>query len=458
MGTILCPAVCGGALFWSAVVYDGRMPSLKVPGLLAAVCASVLVCNTATAQYKIAQVVYENPGPFTQQQLAAVSGVKPGDPATSATLQAGAQKLSDTGFFDDIGADFSGNTLHLVAVFHLKPTPRNAMIAVSYENFVWLTPQEIDAAIHARMPLYFGALQENTPQVDAVAEALTQALAAKGVTAKVDHESLEPTLEHPLRSLAFRVVSPRPVVANIQLAGVTPDLRPLVQASVNATAHRPYNAGLAGTLTRESILAPLLDAGYLHAELKDLTVETAAPDGRSVPVVVHASLAAGDVYHLSSIAFGGTPLMSSEAFAAGARMHAGDLASRKALLETLKPLDEAYRKQGYLDVVVKADPREDPAAHTVAYTVTVTPGEQYRVGKVTAEGLDPAAHADFEKNFLLKPGELYNPVYVAGFIKNNTALKSLATYTGTFKAYADPNTHTVELVLSFFTGPTVNVH
>ncbi len=49
----------------------------------------------------------------------------------------------------------------------------------------------------------------------------------------------------------------------------------------------------------------------------------------------------------------------------------------------------------------------------------------------------------------MKPGELYNPEYVAGFLKANTALQALAGYSAGFKAYADPNTHLVDLVITF---------
>jgi outer membrane protein insertion porin family len=71
---------------------------------------------------------------------------------------------------------------------------------------------------------------------------------------------------------------------------------------------------------------------------------------------------------------------------------------------------------------------------------------------VTANNLDPAARADFNRGFLMKAGDLYNPEYLAGFLKNNTALRALDGYSFTFKAYADPNTHTVDLVLTFFRG------
>jgi outer membrane protein insertion porin family len=85
----------------------------------------------------------------------------------------------------------------------------------------------------------------------------------------------------------------------------------------------------------------------------------------------------------------------------------------------------------------------------MAYTVTVTPGEIYRIHEVTASNLDPAARADFDRGFLMKAGEIYNPEYVAQFLKNNTALRALEGYSASFKAYADPNNHTVDLVITF---------
>ena len=103
-----------------------------------------------------------------------------------------------------------------------------------------------------------------------------------------------------------------------------------------------------------------------------------------------------------------------------------------------------------MDVVIKTTPATDMATHQVAYTVTVVPGEQYRMHEITVNGLDPEARKDFDRGFLMKAGELYSPEYVATFIKKNTALQALAPYSGSFKAYADPNTHTVDLVVTFF--------
>ena len=439
------------------------MPNHWKPLSLLSLCT--LLSVPAAAQYAARKIVFQNPGGASQAQLEAVSGFHAGTKFSTADLSAAAQKIADTGFYDNVGAAVDGNNnAALTVVFKLTPSSPGEFLPTGFENFVWLTPDEITRAIQVKLPLYNGVLTEAGNQADTAADALAEALRAKGVTVgvaavgalpvqfKVEHETVEPTLEHPTRVLEFRVVNPMPVVQNIKLGGVSPEMVPLLQKSVNHTAHTAFNEGKAGFITQEAILAPLLDAGYAQAILSHMTMDVGTPGNGKVPLVLTTTLTPGPIYKVSTLTFAGAPLYSAADFAKNAKLHTGDVASRKALLDTLAPLDAAYRSKGYMDVIIKADPAFDPGASTVAYTVAVTPGEPYHLKDITANGLDPAARADFDKYFLEHPGDAYNPIYVAGFIKNNTALKSLAPYSGMYKAYAHPDTHTVDLVLTFAGG------
>ena len=423
--------------------------------------AFILLAGTAlpcAAQitYTAAKIVFNHPGPYTQAQLETAAGIHPGYAFNANDLGNAAQRLVDTGYFANVGATLSGMTNHADVLFDIQPLDNSQMIHVGYENFVWLTHAEVEAALRAKSPLFLDFLPENSPLADTFADALIDALAAKGVTAKVTHDTIEPTLISPARTLEFRIAAPGIHVANVKLAGVATDLVPLIQKSVNAAARAPYTESPAGATTADHILAPLLDAGYINATLSDIALAPAVT-GNSASVVVSATLTPGDIYHVSGITFAGTPLLSADAFAATEKLHPGDIASRAQLYETLKPLDAAYRRQGYTDIITQAAPTLDTAARQVAYTVTVTPGEQYRIHDVLANNLDPAAKADFDRGFLMKTGELYNPEYVGTFLKNNTALRALEGYAATYKAYADPNTHTVDLVLTFARNPSVEV-
>jgi len=417
--------------------------------------APVLLATTIPAAsgqtYTAAKIVFNHPGQYSQAQLEAAAGMHVGATFTADDLGNAAQRLADSGFFDKVGGTVQGSLKATTVLFDVSPIDRTQLLHVGFENFVWLSHSEIEDALRAKAPLFQDYLPENSPLQDVFATVLTQALAAKGITAKVAYDTEEPTLAAPERTVEFRIATPSIRVANVKLGGVSPDLVPLIQKSVNAAAKSPYNEGLAGGTTQDAILAPLLDAGYIQASLSKIALAPAVTsDGASV--ILSATLIPGEVYHVAGISFAGSPLLSAEAFAATEKLHAGDVASRARLIETLMPLDTAYRRQGYMDVVVQAAPAIDANAHQVAYTVSVTPGEQYRIHQVTTNNLDPAGQADFERGFLMKAGELYNPEYVRTFLIKNTALKALEEYSATYKAYADTNTHTVDLVVTFVRG------
>ncbi len=437
------------------------LTSMRTLRVLSAFAFLLCGLSLQAQTYTAARVHFSSLGTFTQQQLEDAAGVHAGTTLTATELGAAAQRLVDTGYFDEMSATVEGKVTAVTVEFDDKPTPLEHMMHVGFENFIWLTHDEIDAAIRAKVPLFNDYLLDNSPHEPELKTALAAALAAKSIVAEVSCEDFESTLRHPRREIGCRIVKPSIRVANIKLGGVTPTLVPLIQKSVNATARTAYTEGPANETTEDRILAPLLDAGYIEAKLTESTPVPSAAVDNTVPVVLAAQLVPGEVFHVSAIHFAGNEFLSAEAFASTAKLHPGDIASRHDLLETLSPLDMAYRRKAYMDVIIHATPTLDAANHQVAYTVTVEPGEQYKIHEVTANNLDAAAKVDFDRGFLLKPGDLYNPEYVSTFLKQNTALLHLAGYSAGFRSYADPNTHTVDLVINFVkggSGTTVTVH
>lgn len=399
--------------------------------------------------YTAGTIEFLNCGEYSHDDLEGAAGIHPGGKFTADDLSASAQRLVDTGYFDDVTASLVGKFTSMKVTYQLKPTPKAAMLHVGYQNFVWLSRAEIDAAVKVKSPLFRGYLPEGSANQDLLKTALTEALASKGLQSAVVYETVEPTLAHPVREIEFRVSKPFVRVANVKLGGVSTALVPYVQKSVNGTALTAFVEEPSGLTTADKILEPLLDAGYVQASLSEMQVTPdAAADGR-VGVVVAATLNSGEVYKAAGVTFAGAPLFSADEFASKAKLHAGDVASRKALLETLQPLDSTYRRQGYMDVTIVARPAIHEETHEVAYTVTLAPGEQYRVDELTAENLDAGAKAAFEKVFRTRKGELYNPEYVAEFIKNNSSVKEFQPYVANYVAYAHPKTHTVDLVITF---------
>jgi outer membrane protein assembly factor BamA len=403
---------------------------------------------SAVAQYTVGIVVYKNPGPYRQADLDAALGLHSGQPLSTAGLQAAAQRLIDTGYFDDVQVKSAGSFKSLEITFELKPYGAEHLTPAGFENFVWLTPEELAAALHKAAPLFHGALPDAGNQPDAINAALTAALAAKGVNATVTHITIEPSTAQPMRTVEFLVEQPMVRVHSIVLQGVSPAMAAAVDTLAQRLKGSRYNEGL-GTTTQSVLLSPYNQAGYLDAKLSGVHYTTSPAAGGAVDVDIAATVDEGAAYRVASLNFAGTAVAPAATLTAAAKLHAGDIASRKLLLQTFAPVDQAYRKQGYMDVVVQPGEVLDRTAHTVAYTVTVAPGEQYRLRSVNATGLDPAARKEFDRAWTMNAGDLYNVTYVMSFLDNNTALRALSQYSFAFKAAADPMTHTVDLNLTF---------
>ena len=147
----------------------------------------------AHAQYSIDSVTYNHAGPYTTPELAAVSGLEAGQLLTQNSLGNAAQHLLDTGLFSDATIDYTGTGMRRGLVVDLKPIPLDKLLPASFENFVWFTPEELTAGIHAHVPLYRGVASDAGTLPDDIQSALQQMLAAKGITATLSHEIVEPT-------------------------------------------------------------------------------------------------------------------------------------------------------------------------------------------------------------------------------------------------------------------------
>lgn len=153
----------------------------------------------AQVTYTVGTITFRNPAGFSQQQLEDAAGMHPGKTFQTPDLKDAAQKLSDTGYFDTVGAALNGPVKAVTVIFELKPLTKAQLLHAGFENFVWLTPDETEKLTKGKVPLYNGYLPEVPALDDSVSTALEQAIAAKGFQVSVKNEILEPTVEHPER-------------------------------------------------------------------------------------------------------------------------------------------------------------------------------------------------------------------------------------------------------------------
>lgn len=410
--------------------------------LSAALALAVAPC--ALAQYSIRNIEIHGAAPYSEQEILSVSGLRPGQMMAHNSLGDAAQHLLDTGVFADAGIDLTGAGTARTVLIQLKPLPPTSFAPVTFANFPWWSPAELDAAVRKAVPLYRGGIPPAGNLPDTIDAALISLLATKGVHGSVSNASVPASNLHPQLTWEFHLDDPGLRIASINVTGSPAALDPTMQRIAQHASGYPYSA----RAVADMILAPLRDAGYTDAQLSDTTT-TVEPSGSGYAVRYTASVIPGDVYHVSNVAWQPTSIYAQDAFTHDAKLHSGDLASQKSLLATEQSILNAYLHLGYLDAYIETHPQEDKTAHTVSYSLAVMPGEVYHIKSVTPLNLSPAAQKDFDFGWLLKPGAAYDPIYAASFLTSNTALRNLAGYTASFQASADSNTHTVDLTINF---------
>lgn len=365
-----------------------------------------LLTVESPGQFVAKHVLFLNAAPYSQADLLTLEPIKPGQSFTQADLQAAAGVLADSGYFSDVQASLDGPAKGIDVRFQLVPLAQSKLFLPTFGNLVWLSAAELKEFTQSIPLLSFG-IPEGGSQKDAVQTALEHQLASRSIPARIGYTVIEPESAHPRGLIEYRAESPRIIVQKAALAGVPPAMAPDVYAILRRVQNSLYDESATGNSTADMLLSPWKNNGYIDAHL-DAFQRSIDPASTSQRVLVnlHATVVAGDPYQFSSFTFAGTPLESSQQFAATVRLHDGEVFSRSKLLASLQPATDAYHAQGYIDAVVNAEPTRDIAGHKIAYTITVDPGVQYRLRTVTIVGLPTSVRADFDAAFKLKAGDI----------------------------------------------------
>src|ERR1035441_2423563 len=126
------------------------MRLFRVFPVLAAVCLCAFSILLFAQTRVLREISFTGAPAYSQAELLAFTGLKPGGSATQQQLDDAAPHLNDTGLVD--GVTFAGRDKGIV--YALKPAPASAMLPVRFGNFVWWQDDEIDRTLKARVALY----------------------------------------------------------------------------------------------------------------------------------------------------------------------------------------------------------------------------------------------------------------------------------------------------------------
>jgi outer membrane protein assembly factor BamA len=368
------------------------MPRFLRTSLLAGLlgCALSLGAQTWTPK----TIRFEGAPSQDQAQLITLIGLKPGTAMSKEEIEAGLQKLADTGSFTDLSYTVNAEAL----VIKLSGSEDTGQAPVRFANFLWWQPTDLEHLVETEVPLYHGELSLTGTLTTQVEATLVSLLQQKGVTAKVD-------ALRDKRGLVLAIEQPSILVGNVAIDEAQPRFgRTMAQFRAELHGQDVDVATTSATIQHDGAEI-FRNAGYLDARIDAPAYSTPHPAAAGAYAVdITAAAHPGELYRVTKMNLVAAAPLSESALRGVAELHAGDLAAPMGLAITGQKCARLYQNLGYLDAEAQDAASVDHIAHTAEYTVTMSAGELYHLAGIDASALPADLQAALAQDKRLSPG------------------------------------------------------
>ena len=389
---------------------------------------------------------FQGASQYTQQELLAAAGMKPGTRLNSGEVKARAKQLNDTGLFKEVKYTLDSKTL----LFTL--TPSSQLFPMHLENVPLTSGTELDARLQGRFPLYRSLLPSSGSMVDGICRILEEMLAAKGVKATVKAALTSGLGPQKITAVNFTVVSPAVRIGRIQLAGVSPAMQAKASLLASGQSGNSFDTENTPVGLQHAFEDLYQDQGYAAVRVDVAQIDPFIVSDQAVDIPYTVTVKEGGVYKLGTIDFPSSALVAR-----------ADVEKKVAKYPTGsgRPLDlfvlavrDTYHAHGYLDCSIALHPSFNEVAHIVNYSLEITPGPQYRLASVKFDGAPDAMAARLKPAWKMAKGDVFDESYLSGFAaqaqkKDKPLAKWMQTVIATYDFRADPATHEVNCVFHF---------
>jgi outer membrane protein assembly factor BamA len=412
-------------------------------------CSLSLPAHSLPAQKKVpppSAIRFQGAPQYTQQELLAAAGIKPGTRLSPVEVKARARQLNDTGLFKEV--KFSSDRKGLLFTL----TPSTQLFPMHLDNLPFAPGKELDATLHDRFPLYHGQLPASGSMDDGICRAFEEMLAAKGAKATVKAALTSDLGPQKLTGINFTVASPTVHIGRIQLAGTSPAMQARASLLASQQAGNSFDTENTVIGLRRAFEDLYHDQDYAAVQVDVAQSDPLAVSDQSIDVPYAVTIKEGGIYKLGTI-----------------DLPAGALVTRSEIEKVLskspgrsgRPLDlfvlavrDAYNAHGYLDCSVTLNPSFNESAHVVNYSLQIDPGTQYRLASVKFDGAPDAMAAKLKLAWKMTSGDVFDQSYLSNFAalaqkKDKPLSKWMQTVITTYDVKADPVTHEVNCIFHF---------
>jgi outer membrane protein assembly factor BamA len=406
----------------------------------------------AAVNGKLAAIHVAGTKRYTPAEIIAASGLRIGVEASQNDFQEAAQRLGECGFFSNVAYSYS--SLSNGTRLDLELVDSDKLVPAHFENFVWFTDAELLASIHEKLPLFKDEVPVGGTLSDQISDILQNLLIPLSSSAHADYTRETKENGGPVVAVNFRVSGVTLTITEITFQGAGPDELPALKTASEKLIGKDYSRSAVATYA-EVYLLPIYQArGYLNATLANPLPKVAGETADDTEVSVQLTAAPGVQYKISDIQWEGNKAFSADKLQNLVHAKSGDLANAPKLKSELEKVHALYTTRGYMMAKVKAVPKLDDEAKTVAYALQVSEGDVFHLGDLDIQGLDPKTTDRLREAWSLHESDPYDATYPQRFFDDTVKLLSRdVTWTISIHEGVNEGDKTVDVSLRYGIKP-----
>jgi outer membrane protein assembly factor BamA len=351
---------------------------------------------------------------YTPEQIKAATGLQMGQTVSEDDFKTVSRHLGETGAFSDVAYAFQYSSEGAKLEFQLADATQ--FVPARFDNFIWLSDQELLQELQARVPLFNGELPVAGDLPDQVADALQALVTERNLQGKADYLRYAPQ-DGPIAAFVYTVAGPAIHIRNVEFAGaVAPEL-PLLQSAAKGVQGREYLRSTIRVYADKDFLPVYLERGYLKAAFADAQPRTVQETPQETVVDISVGVTPGLQYRMSDLQLSGYKALEAEKLRGLIHQQLGQPANTIQLGKDLDEIKKLYGTRGYMAAAIKPEPEFDDAHSTVRYLLEIHEGDVYKMGDVEIQGLDSRTTARMVDGWKLRGGDVYDSNYPGQFVK-----------------------------------------
>src|SRR6202163_1515651 len=329
--------------------------------------------GSAVAANKLTALKVTGTARYNDKEILAASGLQIGQNAADGDFREAAQRLGDSGMFNDVVYSYSSSGAGVRLEMQLADAEQSKLVPAHFENFVWFTDDELRTELKLRVPLFKQLLPIAGNLPDQISEALQAILTEKQFPGRVNYlrESQDES-GGPLSAIAYRVEEVSIRIRKVEFPGASPEQTALLTTAARRLTGAEYGRATLAAVAKFDLLPVYLQRGYLKAAFgpsnaRAVPQPSAAGDAQGpaeLQVEAIVPVMPGKMYSTSSVDWKGNSAIKIGELAPLLHLSTGQPADAVRLLRDIENVGKLYRSRGYMTVQIKSDTQFDEEKNT----------------------------------------------------------------------------------------------